>query len=441
MIILSDAMLGQMMEPVDRPQALRGRQHRKRHWAVRRQGDRPRKVIKVAPHTDEELIAWNRELKTKYERMDRARAAPRGRSSGRCPSRGAWPSAASARICTGRRAARSGRRGCAVGPLPAHLALSLPGAGAAGAGASRASRRLLVRGDANNGQMVEDVRLAACGEAEIRALRHSAGGHIFSPDEIYRRDRSGSSPGAWRLTYAGHAKIVYQSRDAHDRRPVPTTARAARTATIHRLVAEVMDELDIAGRAIGVDLRPAARSAPSDHFDCDMVMALHGRGPAVATGIKRARPGAVVFTYQGDGDLAAIGTGEIVHAANRGETHHGGLRQQRRVRRHRRAAWRPPRSSAKPTTSYPAGRDAEGERLPAADGRDALRHCRASPTSPACIRTRRGAHPQNEESHPQGLRDTRSTGRGFGMVEILAACPTNWRLSPVRRMETHPDPR
>lgn len=87
---------------------------------------------------------------------------------------------------------------------------------------------------------------------------------------------------------------------------------------IHRLVAEVMDELEIQGKAIGV--APVGCAVMNyDYFACDMVEAPHGRAPAVATGIKRARPENVVFTYQGDGDLAAIGTAETVHAATRGE--------------------------------------------------------------------------------------------------------------------------
>ena len=87
---------------------------------------------------------------------------------------------------------------------------------------------------------------------------------------------------------------------------------------IHRLVAEVIDELQIEGKTVGVC--PVGCSVMAyDYFNCDMIEAPHGRAPAVATGVKRANPEAVVFTYQGDGDLAAIGTCETVHAAARGE--------------------------------------------------------------------------------------------------------------------------
>ncbi|HAE40623.1 MAG TPA: 2-oxoglutarate oxidoreductase, partial [Candidatus Riflebacteria bacterium] len=87
---------------------------------------------------------------------------------------------------------------------------------------------------------------------------------------------------------------------------------------IHRLIAEVIDELEIKNRTIGV--APVGCSVFAyDYFDVDFNQAPHGRAPAVATGIKRVRPDSIVFTYQGDGDLAAIGTAEIIHAANRGE--------------------------------------------------------------------------------------------------------------------------
>ena len=87
---------------------------------------------------------------------------------------------------------------------------------------------------------------------------------------------------------------------------------------IHRLVAEVLEEMDVVGSAIGV--APVGCSVLAyNYFNCDMHEAAHGRAPACATGIKRVNPNNTVFTYQGDGDLASIGAAEIVHAANRGE--------------------------------------------------------------------------------------------------------------------------
>ena len=87
---------------------------------------------------------------------------------------------------------------------------------------------------------------------------------------------------------------------------------------VHRLVAEVLDELGIAGKTIGV-ASVGCSVFSYNYFECDMIQAAHGRAPAVATGAKRANPSQIVFTYQGDGDLAAIGTAETVHAATRGE--------------------------------------------------------------------------------------------------------------------------
>ncbi|MGE5238262.1 MAG: thiamine pyrophosphate-dependent enzyme, partial [Chloroflexota bacterium] len=87
---------------------------------------------------------------------------------------------------------------------------------------------------------------------------------------------------------------------------------------VHRMIAEVIDALSLRGKTIGIAPVGCAVFA-YDYFSFDVIEAAHGRPPAVATGIKRMLPGNIVFTYQGDGDLAAIGTAEIIHAANRGE--------------------------------------------------------------------------------------------------------------------------
>jgi len=179
-IILSDAILGQMMEPVDTA-GLPRQTAPEKAWSVRGKGDRPRKVIKVAPHTDEELIAWNRGLKAKYERMvaceqrheavlmDDARVAVV-----------AFGSSARIALDAVQRARQEGMpvglfRPISLYPYPEKALRDVVRSGA---------RRLLVV-EANNGQMVEDVRLAACGEAEIRHYG-TGGGHIFSPDEIHQ---------------------------------------------------------------------------------------------------------------------------------------------------------------------------------------------------------------------------------------------------------------
>jgi 2-oxoglutarate ferredoxin oxidoreductase subunit alpha len=178
-IILSDAILGQMMEPVDSAGTPRPVVPEKA-WAVRGKGDRPRKVIKVAPHTDEELISWNRELKAKYEHMealeqrheavllDDARVAVVAFGS-------------SARIALDA-VQRARQEGMPVGLFRPISLYPYPDKALRDAVRSGVRRLLVV--EANNGQMVEDVRLAVCGEAEIRH-HGTGGGHIFSPDEIY----------------------------------------------------------------------------------------------------------------------------------------------------------------------------------------------------------------------------------------------------------------
>jgi 2-oxoglutarate ferredoxin oxidoreductase subunit beta len=225
-------------------------------------------------------------------------------------------------------------------------------------------------------------------------------------------------------------KILYQRPASMTDVPFPYCPGCSH-GTIHRLVAEVMDDLGIAGRAVGVT--SAGCSVRNwRQFDCDMVMALHGRGPAVATGLKRARPSAVVFTYQGDGDMAAIGTGEIVHAAARCEritviyVNNGvfGATGGQQA---------PTTLVGQPTTSYPAGRNPRESGFP-------LRMAEMlALVAPESYIARASVH---DVGHILKARkavrrafEVQIEDRGFGMVEILAACPTNWRLDPVRSME------
>lgn len=201
--------------------------------------------------------------------------------------------------------------------------------------------------------------------------------------------------------------------------------------TIHRLVAEVMDELDITDRAIGIT--SAGCSVRNwRQFDCDMVMALHGRGPAVATGLKRCRPDAVVFTYQGDGDMAAIGTGEIVHAASRCEritviyVNNGvfGATGGQQA---------PTTLLGQATPSYPGGRD------PRTSGYPMKMAEMLAMISPESIIARASVHDvKHIVKAKMAIRNAflaQIEDRGFGLAEILAACPTNWRLDPVRCMQ------
>jgi 2-oxoglutarate ferredoxin oxidoreductase subunit alpha len=179
-IILSDAILGQMMEPVDAA-GLPRKTAPEKAWAVQGKGDQPRKVIKVAPHTDEELITWNCELNTKYELMvdeeqrheavlmDEARV-------------GVVAFGSSARIALDA-VERARQEGMPVGLFRPVSLYPYPEKALREAVRSGVRRLLVV--EANNGQMIEDVRLAACGAAEVQHYG-TGGGHIFSPDEIYQ---------------------------------------------------------------------------------------------------------------------------------------------------------------------------------------------------------------------------------------------------------------
>ena len=200
---------------------------------------------------------------------------------------------------------------------------------------------------------------------------------------------------------------------------------------IHRLVGEVLEELDILGKAIGV--APVGGSAFAyEYFNCDMHEAAHGRAPAVATGIKRVLPESVVFTYQGDGDLAAIGTAEIVHAAHRGEkittifvnnTIYGMTGGQ----------MAPTTLIGQKATTAPEGRKEElagkpikmSELLATIDGAAFVE--RVSVHNVANIRKAKKAI--------KGAFETQLAGAGFSIVEVLSTCPTNWGLTPPRAMK------
>jgi 2-oxoglutarate ferredoxin oxidoreductase subunit alpha len=178
-IVLSDAILGQMMEPVNTAGMARQAAPDKA-WAVRGKGDHARKVIKVAPHTDEELIAWNGELKTKYERMDEREQ--RHEAVLLDDARIAVVAFGSTARIALDAVQRARREGMPVGLFRPISLYPFPESALGETVRSGVERLLVV--EANNGQMVEDVRLAVCGQAEIRHYG-TGGGHIFNPDEIY----------------------------------------------------------------------------------------------------------------------------------------------------------------------------------------------------------------------------------------------------------------
>jgi 2-oxoglutarate ferredoxin oxidoreductase subunit beta len=195
---------------------------------------------------------------------------------------------------------------------------------------------------------------------------------------------------------------------------------------IHRLVAEVLEELDVLGKSVGV--APVGCSVFAyDYFNCDMQEAAHGRAPAVATGIKRVHPGNVVFTYQGDGDLASIGTAEIVHAAMRGEKITT-IFVNNAIYGMTGGQMAPTTLVGQKATTSPLGRDKNHagapirmcEMLSTLEGAAYIE--RVSVDTPANIRRAKRAVKKAFEVQLQGL--------GFSMVEFLSTCPTNWGLAP-----------
>lgn len=195
----------------------------------------------------------------------------------------------------------------------------------------------------------------------------------------------------------------------------------------HRLICEVIDELNLQDKAIGIP-PPGCSVFAYHYFDVDMAESAHGRGAAVATGLKRAFPDAIVFTYQGDGDLAAIGTAETIHAANRGENITA-IFINNAVYGMTGGQMAPTTMLAQKTTTTPYGRDAGLEGYPikmseiVALLKGAAYVERVAVNSPANIRKTKNAIRRAFQVQIDRL--------GFSLVEILSPCPTNWRMSPL----------
>ena len=194
----------------------------------------------------------------------------------------------------------------------------------------------------------------------------------------------------------------------------------------HRLIAEVLDEMEIREQTIGV--APVGCSVFAyNYFNCDFVEAAHGRAPAMATGIKRVLPDRYVFTYQGDGDLASIGMAEIMHAAARGEkltvvfinnAIYGMTGGQ----------MAPTTLPGQKTTSSPAGRDVEQTGFPIRMA-EVLANLDGTSYS-----VRRSLHdPNHIRKAKKAIRtafEVQKHELGFSMVELLSSCPINWGMSP-----------
>ncbi len=200
---------------------------------------------------------------------------------------------------------------------------------------------------------------------------------------------------------------------------------------VHRIIGEVLVELNIRERAVGI--APVGCSVFADeYFNCDMIQPPHGRGPAVSTGIKRARPECIVFSYQGDGDLAAIGTAEIIHAAGRNENitvifinnaifgMTGGQMA-------------PTTLPGMRSTTSVKGRDIKKQGYPmkicellaALDGPYYLERCAV--TAPKKIIKAKKALKTAFKNQVEN--------KGFSLVEILSMCPTGWGQTPIQAKE------
>lgn len=200
---------------------------------------------------------------------------------------------------------------------------------------------------------------------------------------------------------------------------------------VHRLVGESLEELGLIGDAVGV--APVGCSVMAyNYFSCDMVQAPHGRAPAVATGLKRALPDNIIFTYQGDGDLAAIGTAETVHIAARGENvtiifinnaiygMTGGQMA-------------PTTLPGQVTQTTPYGRDTSYSGNP-------IRVCEMISTIDGAAYVERVAvnNVKNVIKAKAAIKrgfEMQMQKKGFSLIEVVSTCPTNWGLTPVKALK------
>ena len=196
---------------------------------------------------------------------------------------------------------------------------------------------------------------------------------------------------------------------------------------IHRLVAEAIDELGLQDKAIGIAPVGCAVFA-YDYFNCDMMEAAHGRAPAVATGCKRVRPDNLVFTYQGDGDLSAIGTAESIHAAARGENIVA-IYINNAIYGMTGGQMAPTTLLGMKTATTPYGRDPRLNGYPYKIA-EMMAHLDG-----ATYITRQSVHTAaNVRKCKKAIRkafENSMAGNGFSLVEVVSTCNSGWKLSPV----------
>lgn len=200
---------------------------------------------------------------------------------------------------------------------------------------------------------------------------------------------------------------------------------------VHRIVAELLEEMGLGDRAIGVN--PAGCAVLAYHyFDFDMIEAAHGRGTAIATGVKRARPDLFVLSYQGDGDLSAIGTAETIHSANRGESITV-IFINNAVYGMTGGQLAPTTVMGQKTTTSPLGRNPDVDGYPlhitdiVAKFPGVAYAERTAVNNPSAIRKTKKALKKAFQTQVDDL--------GYSIVEILSPCPTNWKMSTVASCE------
>lgn len=200
---------------------------------------------------------------------------------------------------------------------------------------------------------------------------------------------------------------------------------------VHRLVAESLVELNVLDKAIGV--APVGCSVFAyDYFNCDMHQASHGRAPAVATGIKRVLPDNIVFTYQGDGDLASIGSAEIIHAAARGENITV-IYVNNAIFGMTGGQMAPTTLLGQVTTTSPEGRN------PVTDGYPVnMSEMLAQLIGSTYIERVSVTSVKNVKHAKKAIKkafENQINKKGFSMIEVLSTCPTNWGMTPLESLK------
>ena len=196
---------------------------------------------------------------------------------------------------------------------------------------------------------------------------------------------------------------------------------------VHRLVAEAIDELGIRGRTVGI--APVGCAVLCyNYFNCDFQEAAHGRAPAMATGIKRVRPDLIVFTYQGDGDLASIGMGEIIHAANRGEKFTT-IFINNAIYGMTGGQMAPTTMPGQRATTAPTGRNTDLTGMPIR-----MANLLKELVTPGYITRQAVLNPKQINKAKKAIKkafEYQVAGKCFSFVEVISTCPTNWGLTPL----------